>query len=124
MSKVEQFYEAFTVESNCKEKATPNKSPLKKVEWRKNLKPLLEKHIKITTSPYPESLNLLGSKLMKQQKFWILCLELVVENLKSFEQIIEAFNNAYNHLSQFDLITSFYTNTLKNYKNQQDIYKY
>ena len=124
LSKINQLYNNFLSEKS--QPPTPNsklKIMVNKNEWKKDFKNIFEPLINFMKIVIPESLNLTGSNIMKSQKFWILWIEINL-NQVNFNQLIEMFNNAYNHLNEFDILTPYYISTIKAYQNQDQIFKY
>ena len=124
LSKINQLYNNFLSEKS--QPLTPNsklKIMVNKNEWKKDFKNIFEPLINFMKIVIPESLNLTGSNIMKSQKFWILWIEINL-NQVNFNQLIEMFNNAYNHLNEFDILTPYYISTIKAYQNQDQIFKY
>lgn len=121
MSKLNQLYEDFSLEKAKVQTSTAKRLQVKNSEWKSKFKTLLNGTINLSKMMLPESLNLIGSSIMKVQIFWVLWIEINLP-LLNFSQIIELFNNAYNHLFEFDIITPYYKTTMKSHENQEQIF--
>jgi hypothetical protein len=122
---LDQLYESFTKTGNIKEGLKkPSVSPnriTKSIDWKQIFNSSFNEIINLNNSFIPETLNLTGSNIIKNQKFWVLWIDICLSRI-NFTQMIELFNCAYNHLNEFDILTPFYKQTMKNYPSQEQIH--
>jgi len=124
---LDQLYDLFAKGRNInvgmsKPSVSPNRIT-KSIDWKQSFNSSFNEIINLNNGFIPETLNLTGSNIIKNQKFWVLWIDICLSRI-NFTQMIELFNCAYNHLNEFDILTPYYKQTMKNYPSQEQIHMF